>query len=371
MGSITVTDTLPTGLTFVSGSGSFWSCGAVAQVVTCTYSQVLSPGANAFQLSLTVNVNSNAPVGTNSITNSATASGGGASNSPTANDPTTVLGPAVLSISKTHTGSFNVGQQGALYNITVSNGAAAGPTVGSITVTDTLPTGLTFVSGSGNFWSCGAVAQVVTCTYSQVLSPGANAFQLSLTVNVNSNAPVGTNSITNSATASGGGASNSPTANDPTTVLGPAVLSISKTHTGSFNVGQQGALYNITRGQRCRGGADGGVHHGDRHTAHGVDLCIGKRELLVLRRSSPGGDMHLQPGPQSWRQRVPAYPHRERELQRTGGDQFDYQFGDGIGRRGQQQPDGQRSDHDYWAGGPGDFEISHWYVQCRTTERNL
>ena len=215
-----MTDTLPTGLTFVSGIGNFWSCSAVVQVVTCNYSQVIAPGTNAQPLTITVNVASNAPVGTNSITNSATASGGGASNSPTATDPTTVLGPAVFSITKTHVGSFNVGQQNASYNISIANSAAAGPTVGTPTVTDTLPTGLTFVSGIGNFWSCSAVAQVVTCNYSQVIAPGTNAQPLTITVNVANNAPVGTNSITNSATASGGGASNSPTATDPTTVVG-------------------------------------------------------------------------------------------------------------------------------------------------------
>ena len=142
VGTPTVTDTLPTGLSFVSGIGNFWSCSAVAQVVTCNYSQVISPGLNSQPLTITVNVATNAPVGTNSITNSATVSGGGASNSPTATDPTTVLGPAVFSITKTHFGSFNVGQQNASYNISVANSAAAGPTVGTPTVTDTLPAGL-------------------------------------------------------------------------------------------------------------------------------------------------------------------------------------------------------------------------------------
>src|SRR5207253_1618330 len=136
---------------------------------------------------------------TNSITNSAAVSGGGASNSPTATDPTTILGPAVFSITKTHSGTFNVGQQNAQYSISVSNSNAAqtGPTVGQFTVTDTLPTGLTFVSGLGGGYTCTAVGQVVTCPSNQTILPGQTTFLLTITVNVNSNAPVGTNSITN------------------------------------------------------------------------------------------------------------------------------------------------------------------------------
>ena len=47
----------------------------------------------------------------------------------------------VLSIAKSHTGSFAQGQQGATYTITVTNGAGAGPTSGTVTVIDTLPAG--------------------------------------------------------------------------------------------------------------------------------------------------------------------------------------------------------------------------------------
>ena len=35
-GATVVTDTLPTGTTFVSASGTGWICSAIAQVVTCT-----------------------------------------------------------------------------------------------------------------------------------------------------------------------------------------------------------------------------------------------------------------------------------------------------------------------------------------------
>ena len=50
-------------------------------------------------------------------------------------------GSAALGISTTH-GSFTQAQVGASYTLTVSNGAAAGPTNGLVTVADSTPAGL-------------------------------------------------------------------------------------------------------------------------------------------------------------------------------------------------------------------------------------
>jgi uncharacterized repeat protein (TIGR01451 family)/MYXO-CTERM domain-containing protein len=79
-----------------------------------------------------------------------------------------------------------------VYTVTASN---AGPSnaVG-ITVTDTLPAGVTFVSATGAGWTCGHVAGVVTCTRA-TLANGASA-PIAITVNVT--APNGT--LTNTAT---------------------------------------------------------------------------------------------------------------------------------------------------------------------------
>lgn len=57
---------------------------------------------------------------------------------------------AVLSIAKTHTGSFTQRQQNAAYTLTVSNAAsAAGPTKGLVTVTETLPADIIFGAALG------------------------------------------------------------------------------------------------------------------------------------------------------------------------------------------------------------------------------
>ncbi|MDQ2701449.1 MAG: hypothetical protein M3Y70_01235 [Pseudomonadota bacterium] len=99
---------------------------------------------------------------------------------------------ADLGITKTHNGSFfTVGQNGS-YNIVVHN---HGPEIatGTATVTDTLPTGLTYVSGTGTGWACSAVGQVVTCNNSQTsLAIGADLPALTLTVAVGAAAAAST-----------------------------------------------------------------------------------------------------------------------------------------------------------------------------------
>ncbi len=60
-----------------------------------------------------------------------------------------------LSITKTHAGSFFKGQTNATYTVIVGNTGTAA-TSGTVTVTETVPSGLTLVSMSGSGWSCSA-----------------------------------------------------------------------------------------------------------------------------------------------------------------------------------------------------------------------
>jgi uncharacterized repeat protein (TIGR01451 family) len=117
--------------------------------------------------------------------------------------------PPALAITKSHTGNFTQGQQNATYTVTVSNGANAGPTSGTITVTDTIPAGLTLVSMVGTGWACAAN----TCTNSTVLGAGASS-TITVTVNVASNAAA---SVTNAVSVSGGGSA-AANATNPTTI---------------------------------------------------------------------------------------------------------------------------------------------------------
>ncbi len=103
-----------------------------------------------------------------------------------------------LGITKTATSSFNIGTN-ATYNIVVNN---AGPNIepGNIVVTDTLPTGLTFVSATGSGWSCSNSGQNVTCTRTGNLAVGASTSNITLTVAVTAAAG---SSVSNTASVSG------------------------------------------------------------------------------------------------------------------------------------------------------------------------
>ncbi len=126
--------------------------------------------------------------------------------------------PAVLSIIKTHSGSFTQGQMGAAYTLTVSSAAGSGSTSGPVTVTETVPSGLTLVSMSGTGWACTGN----TCTRTDVLTPGSSYPFITVTVNVAAGA---TSPQVNTASVSGGGAANA-SVSDSTTInpSGPAIV---------------------------------------------------------------------------------------------------------------------------------------------------
>jgi sugar lactone lactonase YvrE len=110
------------------------------------------------------------------------------------------LTTAVLTVQSAHTGSFTAGQSGAAYAVTVANAVSAGPSSGAVTVTESVPAGLTLVSMSGTGWTC---ASLPTCTRSDALGGGASYPAIAVTVNVSATAPV---QLTNVVTVSGGGA---------------------------------------------------------------------------------------------------------------------------------------------------------------------
>jgi uncharacterized repeat protein (TIGR01451 family) len=165
--------------------------------------------------------------GVGSVTNTATVSSPAAVPDPvaannTSSVTTNILAPD-LAITKTHPGTFTVGVNGT-YTITVSNSAGSLPTSGTITVTDTLPAGLGYVSATGTGWACGFAAGTVTCATSATLAAGTSANPVTLTVSVASTAVP---SVTNFATVSGGGepagTTGNNTASDNTIVVAGGV----------------------------------------------------------------------------------------------------------------------------------------------------
>ena len=128
-------------------------------------------------------------------------------------------------------GNFTQGQIGAQFTVTVTNSGTPS-TIGVVTLTDTVPTGLTPTAASGTGWTCGINGAAVTCTRSDALAPGASYPPVTITVNVAANAPA---SVANTATISGGGDVNTAnnTATDVTTIL-PRAASGVVTEVASF-----------------------------------------------------------------------------------------------------------------------------------------
>jgi len=113
---------------------------------------------------------------------------------------------AFLSVTKTHTGSFTMGQTGATYSVVVSNAANAGATNGTVTLNETIPAGLTLQSMSGAGWNC--TANTATCTRGDTLRGGTSYPPITVAVNVGTDGP---SQATNQVTLTGGG-STPPTA---------------------------------------------------------------------------------------------------------------------------------------------------------------
>jgi hypothetical protein len=97
--------------------------------------------------------------------------------------------------------------------VTVSNAANAGNTSGTVTVTETVPSGLTLMSMAGAGWTCPANGN--TCTRIDALSPGISYPPITVTVNVAANA---SSPQVNLVSASGGGSATA-NATDATTIL--------------------------------------------------------------------------------------------------------------------------------------------------------
>ncbi len=190
--NVSVTNTLPPGVTYQSASGTDWNCSASGQTVTCTR-PALANGAPAPDLQIVGKVTG---VASGNITNSATVSATDASgnnmdpdlNNNTVTEDTLVNEGTDLAITKT-VGTPVIGATETTFTLKPRN-LGPNPAVNAV-VTDTLPTGFAYVNATGPNWTCSQAGGTVTCTRASL--------------------PVGaTDDITLSATApaTGGGTSN-------------------------------------------------------------------------------------------------------------------------------------------------------------------
>ncbi len=263
---VTLTDTVPANTAFdATASSAGWSCadGAPATTVCSLIVGGVVGGGTGSRL-FAVTVASPFPLSESSITNTATIADDGVNGADAtpannlASDSTPIDTVPDVAITKTHTGNFTKGQVGATYTLHVSNIGGL-PTSDAVTVTDALPIGLTATGLSGTGWSCDV--GTLTCSRSDVLNPFTSYPDITLTVDVDVNA---SSTVTNTATVSGGGESNTAnnTATDGTSIdkaasttavtsgPNPSVFGQSVTFTASVtsNVGTPTGIVTFTEG---------------------------------------------------------------------------------------------------------------------------
>jgi len=224
-GTVTLTDSAPTGMSVTAMSGSGWSCSSLP---TCTRTDALTAGSSYPAITVTVSVSAGAG---SPLVNSVTASGGGSA-SATATDSTAIAQAAAWSITKTHSGSMTAGGTGS-YTLTVTNSGGSSTAASTVTVSDTPPTGMTVTGMSGTGWTC-ADSSGWACTRSDSLSAGASYPAITVAVSIASNAST---PLVNSSTVSGGGVASSATATDSTTIVQPPAFKIDKAATASVLTG--------------------------------------------------------------------------------------------------------------------------------------
>jgi uncharacterized repeat protein (TIGR01451 family) len=157
-----------------------------------------------------------------------------------------------LTIAKSHSGNFTRGATGT-YSITVSNISLDAASSGVVTVTDTLPAGLTPTAASGTGWSCSIAAPTVSCTRADSLGAVSSYLAINVTVAVAQAAPA---LVVNTAAVSGGNELNvtNDTASDSTNIVSSSDLAITKT--ASPNPIKQGNTLTYTLGVTNNGPSD-------------------------------------------------------------------------------------------------------------------
>jgi uncharacterized repeat protein (TIGR01451 family) len=228
---VAFSDTLPAGIVVATPNNLSSTCGGTPTAVAGSGTASLSGASIAAGLSctLSVDVTGSAAGVYNNTSGAVSSTNGGTGNTASAS---LTIAVADLTIGKTHVGTFKRGQIGAIYTITVKN-VGVGPTIGTVSVTDTLPILMTATAISGTGWTCNL--GTLTCTRSDALAPGASYPVITLTANLSLAI---SNSFTNKATVSGGGETNTAndTASDPI-IIGPPIVITPHSTTASVVAG--------------------------------------------------------------------------------------------------------------------------------------
>ncbi len=219
--------TLPAGLDYVNGSSPEFLISENNGVVSLSGAAInvgMSAVATITARSL-VDGNYSAAVGSALVDPANSIAESHESNNGNATAVNTVLKTSDLVVDLVENGPFQSGDLGATYTITVSN-SGTGDTSGLVSLTDTLPDGLTAVTLAGSGWTIlQGAGSSVSASRSDSLASGASYPPLTLTVSIAVNAP---SLLQNVVTVAGGGElnqlNNSDSVSSSIALAGPGSL---------------------------------------------------------------------------------------------------------------------------------------------------
>ena len=192
-----------------SGAGGAFSNG----LTTCT------AATNSSGIATSLALSANSTAGAYSVTAAVSGVAAAATFSLT-----NVKAPALM-ITETPMNTFVQGQN-AIYSVTVGNPASAGPTSGTVTVTEAVPPGLILTGlNGGSTWNCSVPS--ASCSTNAVLNPGFNYPSITITLAVPYNSPAAS---ANDVSVSGGGSAKA-IAIDPTPILNACTVTQDNTTT--------------------------------------------------------------------------------------------------------------------------------------------
>lgn len=231
---VSFNDNLPSGLIIANPDSMTGSCdpGVISPNVTninLVGATILANDSCTFSIDVLAQATGTQVNTTDPVTSNEGGTGG------TATASVDVVTPD-LTITSSHTGNFESPQTGATYTLTVTNNGLS-TTTALVSVTDTLPAGLTATAiDGGPNWAC--TLSPLQCTRGDNLDPTLSYDPITLTVNVANNTAA---NVTNTATVSGGGESDTSndTATDPTQIT-PAIQMAAQTQSLTVAAGASG-----------------------------------------------------------------------------------------------------------------------------------
>ncbi len=184
-GLVTVNDTLPTGITPISATGTGWTCSVSGQTISCTRSDVLAADSSYPSITVTALVSQSAPA---TLTNTAIVGGGGEANllNDTATDVASVGSVADLAVTDAAAPNPVAAGNNITYTqIITNNGPSAADNATLVAPVPANTTLVLFTPPSG--WSCltpgGGGTGNVVCTDVNLAALASATFTMVVQVN--------------------------------------------------------------------------------------------------------------------------------------------------------------------------------------------